>query len=332
MSKRKVFVYGLILILAASFAGLIYFRILGTPPGKRVAVEFSLHRGWGVRDVAQALKNENLVRSKWMVLLHYRRCFSGSALMAGTYSLSDTMEIDSILTMFVSGAVIPVPTSWVTLPPGLRTEQSLVVISDSLGISLEELQALSREIELLDAMGIPCFEGYLFPETYEFADSMPAFRVIDRIVRAGFEVMDADWEARCRAVGLTPFEAVILASIVEREAASDTERDLIAGVFINRLRIGMKLESCATVQYALGEVKDVLLYSDLEIESPYNTYINDGLPPAPICSPGVASLEAVANPDTTDGYLFFVSRGDGSGRHLFAVTAAGHARNIRSVR
>jgi UPF0755 protein len=332
MNKRKVFVYGLILILAASFAGLIYFRTLETPPGRGVTVEFSLHRGWGVRDAAQALEDENLVRSKWMVLLHYRRGFSGSALMAGTYSLNDAMEIDSMLTMFASGDVIPVPTSWVTLPPGLRMEQSLVVISDSLGIPLEELQALSREIEFLDAMGIPCFEGYLFPETYEFADSTSTFRVIDRIVRTGFEVMDADWEDRCRAVGLTPFDAVILASIVEREAASDAERDLVAGVFINRLRIGMKLESCATVQYALGEVKDVLLYRDLEIESPYNTYRNEGLPPAPICSPGVVSLEAVANPDTTDGYLFFVSRGDGSGRHLFAVTAAGHARNIRSVR
>ena len=332
MNKRKVFVYGLILILTVSFVGLIYFRMLETPPGRGVAVEFSLRRGWGVRDAAQALEDENLVRSKWMVLLHYRRSFSGTALMAGTYSLNDTMEIDSILTMFASGEVIPVPTSWVTLPPGLRMEQSLAVISDSLGIPIEDLQALSREIEFLDAMGIPCFEGYLFPETYEFADSTPAFSVIDRIVRTGFEVMDADWEARCRSVGLTPFQAVILASIVEREAASDAERDMVAGVFINRLRIGMKLESCATVQYALGEVKDVLLYSDLEIESPYNTYRNEGLPPAPICSPGVASLEAVAEPDTTDGYLFFVSRGDGSGRHLFAVTAAGHARNIRSVR
>ncbi len=94
----------------------------------------------------------------------------------------------------------------------------------------------------------------------------------------------------------------------------------------------MRLESCATVQYALGEVREVLLFSDLEITSPYNTYRNPGLPPAPICSPGVASLEAVANPDTTDGYLFFVSKGDGSGEHLFAVTAAGHSRNIVSVR
>lgn len=332
MRKKRVFVRGLILLLVLGFAGLIYVRKLESPPGRGVALNFTLQRGWGVRDVARALEDSSLVRSRWTVLLNYRRNFPGSPLQAGRYSLCDTMEVDSMLAKFISGDVIPVATSWVTLPPGLRVEQSLPVLSESLGIPLSELENLSREIEYLDAVGIPCFEGYLFPETYEFADSTPAWNVVDTIVRTGFEVMDSEWEERCEMVGLSPFNAVILASIVEREAASDTERDLVAGVFINRLRINMRLESCATVQYALGEVREVLLYIDLEIESPYNTYRNSGLPPGPICSPGVASLEAVASPDTTDGYLFFVSKGDGSGEHLFAVTAAGHARNIRAVR
>jgi UPF0755 protein len=181
-------------------------------------------------------------------------------------------------------------------------------------------------------MGIPCFEGYLFPETYEFADTLPAWSVVNRIVATGAEVRNSSWKASCESVGLTPFQGVILASIVEREAASDLERDLIAGVFLNRLRIGMRLESCATVQYALGEVKEQLLYSDLLIESPYNTYRHNGLPPGPICSPGISSLNAAASPDTSGGYLFFVSKGDGSGEHLFATTAAGHARNISAVR
>ncbi len=320
------------MLLVVGFAGLIYVRKLETPPGHGVALKFTLQRGWGVRDVARALEDSSLVRSRWIVLLSYRRNFPGSSLQAGSYSLSDCMEADSILAKFISGDVIPVATSWVTLPPGLRVEQSLPVLSESLGIPLSELENLSRGIEYLNAVGIPCFEGYLFPETYEFADSTPAWNVVDTIVRTGFEVMDSEWEERCEMVGLSPFDALILASIVEREAASDTERDLVAGVFINRLRINMRLESCATVQYALGEVREVLLYRDLEIESPYNTYRNSGLPPAPICSPGVASLEAVASPDTADGYLFFVSKGDGSGEHLFAVTATGHAQNIRAVR
>ncbi len=332
MKKRKLFVKGLIFVLVVFFIGLIYVRKLETPPGCNITKEFRLNRGWGVRDVAQALEDDLIVRSKWVVLLQYRRNFSNYSLQAGTYTLSDTMEVDAILQKFISGDVIPVATSWVTLAPGLRVEQSLPILADSLGIELSDLENLSREIEFLDALNIPCFEGYLFPETYEFADSIPAYNVIDRIVRTGLEVMDAEWEADLAEIGLTPFDGLILASIVEREAASDSERDLVAGVFLNRLRISMRLESCATVQYAQGEVREVLLYSDLEIESPYNTYRNFGLPPAPICSPGIASLQAVANPDTTDGYLFFVSKGDGSGEHLFAVSSAGHSRNIRSVR
>ena len=242
------------------------------------------------------------------------------------------MSIDSILGKFVSGDVIPVPTSWVTLAPGLRIEESLPLLADSLGKPLQELILLASNEEFIAGLEIPCLEGYLFPETYEFADSSSLEEVVNRIVETGRSVMDEDWVAGCNSIGLTQEEAVILASIVEREAASDTERDLVAGVFLNRLRISMRLESCATVQYALGEVKEVLLYSDLEIVSPYNTYSNSGLPPGPICSPGVASLEAVASPDTTGGFLFFVSKGDGSGEHLFATTASGHAQNIRSVR
>lgn len=329
---KKILVKGLIVLLAAGLAGLILVRKMESPPGQGITTEFALQQGWGVRDAAQALEQSGLVRSRWMVLLHYRLNFQGSSLQAGNYILSDTMQVDSILAKFISGDVIPVATSWVTLPPGLRMEESLPIISESLGIPLSSLEDLSREIEYLEAMGIPCFEGYLFPETYEFADSMPPWNVIDTMVRTGFEVMDAEWDEKCEALGLSSFDAVILASIVEREAASDAERDLVAGVFLNRLQISMRLESCATVQYALGEVKEILLYSDLEIESPFNTYRNAGLPPSPICSPGTASLEAVASPDTTGGYLFFVSKGDGSGEHLFAVTAAGHARNIRSVR
>ena len=332
MKKSKRLILFLCVAAALLLSAFGFYRWLNVPPGTGNQVEFHLERGWGVRAVAEALEDSSLVKSRWIVLLRYRTGFSNAPLQAGTYLLSDTMAADSILAMFTRGDVIPVPTTWLTLPPGLRMEESLEILSDSLGFSMEYLDALSREIEFLDAMGIPGFEGYLFPETYEFADTLEAYEVINRIVATGQRVMNEEWASSCQAVGLTPFQAVILASIVEREAASDSERDMVAGVFINRLRINMRLESCATVQYALGEVHEQLLFSDLEIESPFNTYRNSGLPPAPICSPGVASLQAVAEPDTADGFYFFVSRGDGSGEHLFARTVSEHNRNINSVR
>ncbi len=328
--KKIVIVALIVLFLAIAGAGL--FSWLNSPPGTSRAGEFSLERGWGARRTASALQDSGMIRNQWMFLLEYRRSFREAPLLAGRYLLSDTMTSRGILEILTSGMVIPEPTTWITLPPGLRLEESLGIISDSMGFPMEDLQALAGDPEFLEAMGVPCLEGYLYPETYEFADTLPAWAVINRIVATGQTVMDSGWEQSVEEHGLTPFQGVILASIVEREAVADVERDRIAGVFLNRLRTGMRLESCATVQYALGEVRERLLYSDLEVESPYNTYRHQGLPPGPICSPGAASLYAAAEPDTAGGFLFFVSRGDGSGEHLFATTAAGHARNIDSVR
>ncbi len=328
--KKIVIVVLFVLFLAIAGAGL--FSWLNSPPGTGRTGEFSLERGWGARRTASALQDSGMIRNQWMFLLEYRRSFQEAPLLAGRYLLSDTMTSRCILEILTSGMVIPEPTTWITLPPGLRLEESLGIISDSMGFPVEDLQVLAGDPEFLEAMGVPCLEGYLYPETYEFADTLPAWAVINRIVATGQTVMDSAWKQSVEEQGLTPFQGVILASIVEREAAADVERDRIAGVFLNRLRTGIRLESCATVQYALGEVRERLLYSDLEVESPYNTYRHQGLPPGPICSPGAASLYAAAEPDTAGGFLFFVSRGDGSGEHLFATTAAGHARNIDSVR
>jgi UPF0755 protein len=206
------------------------------------------------------------------------------------------------------------------------------MLADQFERPFEEFLAVAADPVFLASAGIPGMEGYLFPETYEFADTLSSKEVLSRMIAAGIRHMNAEWEESCLAVGLTPEEAVILASIVEREGMVDSERHVIAGVFLLRLRRGMRLESCATVQYALGEVRERLLYRDLEVESPYNTYRYPGLPPGAICSPGAGSLQAVAQPDTTEGYLFFVSRGDGSGLHLFARTSREHSSNINSVR
>ncbi len=142
------------------------------------------------------------------------------------------------------------------------------------------------------------------------------------MVRRFFEVA----EPMLREVPLDTL--LILASIVEREAYLEEERPVIASVFLNRLREGLPLESCATIEYALPRHKERLTYADLRIDSPYNTYINTGLPPGPICSPGKASLEAVANPKKTK-YLYFVSKGDGS--HHFSETAAEHEQMKRKL-
>jgi len=164
-------------------------------------------------------------------------------------------------------------------------------------------------------------EGFLFPDTYQFEADATAEEIINVMLKRFGEVYNEEYRRRAQELGLSTLEVVTMASIVEKEAKLDEERAVIAGVFYNRLKKNWKLESCATVQYLLGEPKAELSYKDLEIDSPYNTYKYYGLPPGPIASPGKASLEAALYPEEVD-YLFFRANPDGS--HTFSRTLAEH--------
>jgi UPF0755 protein len=173
-------------------------------------------------------------------------------------------------------------------------------------------------------------EGFIFPGTYQFERTISADEMIAAFFQRFDESVTADMRAGFERQGLSLYEAVIMASIVQREAVLIEEAPLIASVFLNRHRIGMRLDSDPTVQYAVGYQRDQgtwwknpLTWDDLAIESPYNTYRQAGFPPGPICSPGAAALEAVAFPAQSP-YFFFRARCDNSGRHNFAVTYAEH--------
>lgn len=321
-------ILGLIILI---LTGLILMKWCGSPSGNGKDCVFTVERGWGVRQIAETLADSGLIRSPVFFLWRYSQAHNSPSLQAGTYHITDSMSPDSILRIMAAGDVIPVETSWVTLAPALTLDQSLDILSDSLGFRRALLDSLARDSSFLSSLNLTTLEGYLFPETYEFADSLMAEQVIRRIVETGISRWPANRAELMENSGLSIHETIILASIVEREAKIDSERAVISGVFRLRMRHGMKLESCATVQYAIGEVREVLLYRDLEIDSPYNTYHITGLPPGPICSPGESSISAAFSPDITSGYLYFVSMEDGSGRHLFANTHAGHLANIRSL-
>jgi len=169
-------------------------------------------------------------------------------------------------------------------------------------------------------------EGFLFPATYEFPAGLAEKEIIGLMLQRFDAVLTPELQRRSQAMGLSVREVVTLASLVEREARLDEERPIIAAVFLNRLRRGMRLESCATIQYILGKQKEKLTYRDLQIPSPYNTYLHDGLPPGPIANPGLASIKAVLYPAEVD-YLYFVARGDGS--HYFSRTLGEHQTAAR---
>jgi peptidoglycan lytic transglycosylase G len=185
------------------------------------------------------------------------------------------------------------------------------------------------DAELMMKLGAPGSspEGWFFPDTYYYATGASDLAVLARAHRLMRERLDAAWAKRAPELPLrNAYEALILASIVEKETGRSTDRPLIASVFVNRLRAGMRLQSDPTVIYGMGKRFDGNLHKrDLEADTPYNTYVRDGLPPTPIALPGQASLDAVTNPPPTP-YLYFVSRGDGTSE--FSANLADHNRAV----
>jgi UPF0755 protein len=175
----------------------------------------------------------------------------------------------------------------------------------------------------------PTLEGYLFPDTYTFAKGTSARAVVRTMLDRFEAVWRDDWTARLAVLGITRHEAVTMASLVEKEARIADERPTIAAVYWNRVRVGMRLQADPTVQYALPEHVDRLLFVHLEVDSPYNTYRYDGLPPGPIASPGASSLAAALHPADVP-YLFFVAHPDG--HHEFRRTFQEHQQAIAMVR
>ncbi len=247
-------------------------------------------------------------------------------LRAGEYRFSGPASAPAVLEKIIHGEVV---THSVTLVEGLSLDEIVAHLADSGFGKIEALRKAALDptsVRDLDPKASD-LEGYLFPDTYSFARHTPEAEVIAALVRT----------FRARALpALKPFtiagrslrEIVTLASIVEKEAQQETERPLIAAVYANRLRVGMGLYADPTVIFALkrrGGYDGNIHKSDLQVDDLYNTYRYPGLPPGPICSPGLASLEAAAHPANAS-YLYFVSRNDGT--HAFANTLAEHNRNV----
>jgi UPF0755 protein len=294
-------------------------------------VIFQVYAGETTVRIAERLDSLNVISNPRRFVMKAKLKKLDRCLQQGTYRLHTDMGEDSVLIVLAKGAIA---TTTVTIPEGLRLRDVASLLAKAGVVNQDTFLALCSDKKLLLEFNVPfgSFEGLLFPDTYSFplgvlpedvlrVGILPE-DVLRVMVRRFFEVA----EPMLREVSLDTL--VILASIVEREAYLDEERPVIASVFYNRLKQGLPLESCATIEYALPEHKERLTYADLGVDSPYNTYLHRGLPPGPICSPGKASLEAVAHPKRTQ-YLYFVSKGDGS--HYFSETAAEHERMKRKL-
>jgi UPF0755 protein len=283
---------------------------------------FTVSTGESVFGISDNLKENGHIRSSRFFVMVVRVRRLAEQIKAGEYRIESSYRTTDIVKVLKTGAVL---TQKFTIPEGFHMRQIAEVLDESDIVEDEQFLAACYDPSILKRYGIPFqnVEGYLYPDTYIVAKGLSPEQIITLMIDRFFEV-----------VGTIPAEdysdeklgeLVIIASLVEREAKIEKERPVIAAVFYNRLSNEKRLESCATVQYILGKTKERLLFSDLKVQSPYNTYLNTGLPPGPIASPGVESLRAAMYPADVD-YMFFVSKHDGS--HHFSTTYGEHLKAI----
>lgn len=335
MKKLGITIVLAVVCLAAVIFGIrVYGDINGSAGAGVGQAQVEIAQGATTSDVAAALKEKGLIRYPLMFKLMSRSDGYDGKYLPGNFSVpygASYQEMMEILTNHPNGdsyARVTIPEGAEARQIAQRMEEAGVCGADDF---LSAADSTDYDYDFLDSIHdtgdrLAALEGYLFPETYEFEKNTDARQVVEVLLNQFEQVFDGKFQARAKEMDMTIDEAVTLASIIEREAVGDEDRALVSGVFHNRLD-GVdhltKLQSCATVQYILGERKPVLSTADTQIDSPYNTYLYDGLPVGPIANPGEASLEAALWPEETD-YLYFGL--DSSGKHAFSVTYDEHAR------
>jgi len=285
-------------------------------------------RGASFRVAADSLGRAGFVRFPVIFRLYARVTGHDREIQAGTYLLRQGMGWEDLVGALTGGRGV---INRVTVPEGFNIAQITPLLVRALHVPAESVATAVRDSALRAQLRDPAetLEGYLFPDTYVFAPGTSARQAVTEMTRRFEREWRPSYTAQARALGRTRHEIVTMASIVETEARLPEERPVIAAVYYNRLRLGMPLQADPTVQYALGHHVARVLYRDLSVDSPYNTYLHPGLPPGPIASPGGASLRAALAPASVP-YLYFVAAPDG--HHEFRTTMTGHDLARQAIR
>jgi len=291
----------------------IYFPVEENSPEIKIIQIPSGTNATKIRNILidnKVIKNNPLLFSAYVKVLKIE-----NQLKYGEYALSPSMNLVQTVNKLVKGEVVQYK---ITVPEGFNSEQIADLFDRKEIIEKTEFMKLVKSTE-------KSWEGYLFPDTYEVSKNYGARKIFDELL-TNFNRIIEENNVRdlVKETDYSLHEIITLASIIEKEAGSYEEKRLISSVFYNRLKLGMKLQSCATIYYILGNTTKKLDENDLKINSPFNTYLNKGLPPGPICNPGLDSIKAALDPSDED-YLYFVLGEDG--KHLFSKTYSEHLKN-----
>lgn len=317
---KKLAFLGFLLLMIFFGAKAFWGAQLAPVSSEEVTKLIVISKGHSVSDIAKQLEKEGLIRSAWAFNLYVKQKGVGANLQAGRFELSPSMSVEEIVKTLQSNPA----EIWVTLIEGWRVEEMAEELNSKFGIRNSDFLAVAKE-------------GHMFPDTYLFSKEASAEQVVGAM-RDNFERrFSKELRDQIKLQGLTEEQGVILASIVEREARSDKVRTEVASILLKRLKIGMGLNADATVQYAKDSAdykagrldkfwKPIAQKDYQEVKSLFNTYIYQGLPPAPICNPSLSSLKAVANADPSTSYLYYYH--DSKGNSYYAKTLEEHNRNV----
>ena len=348
MIATRIAAFIALLVIAAMCVGAAWFvyrtpgSVLGdsgptipAPARTSGSAVVTVREGESAKEIGDDLTKQGVVRSSRLFEALVGLTRSQNSLQAGEYDFDSGTPAVEVVRRIAEGRTA---SRHVTIPEGRRAEEIGALLEQAGIVKQQDFMAAlvkSRyDLPFLQQVSADSLDGYLFPAGYEFSRNVAAQQVIQTMLR-GFQDNVAD-KVQLEGQDMTLEQVVTLASIVEREAATSSERPIIASVFLNRLRDGIALEADPSVQYAVasdptsvaqyGYWKRDLTLDDLKVESPYNTYVHPGLPPGPIANPGLASIEAVVRPASTN-YLYFVAKNDGT--HVFAETLEEHLRNVQ---
>ncbi|TFE31868.1 endolytic transglycosylase MltG [Cohnella luojiensis] len=324
--------------------GLLFYLWNGLrpPAASSTPVQITISSGMRAQKVADVLEQSGLIRSAFLFSGWLKIEGEGSRFQAGVYELTPGMTREQIVAKLNNGDIVAAATIRFTIPEGFTVQQMAARLSETAGVDKAKFLEVAGKPELLtgsmwtktlptdNSLRFP-LEGYLFPETYEMKRGSTEADIINRMLAELDHKLDQlpeDWQSTLEERGLTVHQLLTIASLVEREVVVDDERPIVSGVIQNRLKEKMPLQIDATIQYLLDKQKERLLEEDLKVESPYNTYLNAGLPPGPIATPSLKSIEAALYPEESD-YFYYVTKKDGTNTHLFAVTYKQHQKNIQ---
>lgn len=307
--------------------GALALGACAAPPPSGEPVRITIPRGATLGAVADTLHAYQIIESPRWFRFYATVRRRDRAIQAGVYDFHRHRPASEVLTALVSGRAA---FQRLVIPEGLMLTEAAVEVDRQLGVAAESLLAAARDSVIIARMapGAPSLEGYLYPSTYFIPVPPDARAIVAQMVREFENRWEPTWTARLDTLGLTRAQIVTLASIIEGEVRHDDDRAYVSSVYHNRLRAGWRLQADPTVIYALGRRRR-LYERDYLTSSPYNTYLNDGLPPGPIGQPSAASLAAALYPATTD-FFFLVAQADG--HHIFSRTLAEHRAAVARVR